>query len=151
MLARAAVARLALDCPALLLAVASAVAVAFAVPERVAADCAVSDCAVLLADALEDRALDDGLVDDGAAEVEAQLDDLDGDALADELLRALLEPAGEVWRGLDGALGLAEALLVTFAGPVPRFGGRLVTGGRTTVTSPTTGSGLSGSAEAPSR
>jgi hypothetical protein len=39
----------------------------------------------------------------------------------------------------------------TGTGPTTGFGGRLLTGGRTLVTSPTTGSGLSGSEEAPSR
>jgi hypothetical protein len=123
------------------------------------ADCAVAewavpdgwpeDCALLDSDSEGDP--DDDF--DGDAPTVEQLfeADTDGDELAEDAaleLAALLEPAEEDWLGLD-ALGLAEA--VTLVGPVPGFGGRLVTGGLTWVTSPTTGNGLSGSAEAPSR
>ena len=119
---------------------------------RAVADWAVGECAVLLPDAVAVAVepVGDGLV-------VGQLDeaDPDGDELADEAGPELLELAEDDWLGLDvlglDALALADALLVTFAGRVPGFGGRLVTGGRTTVTSPTTGNGLSGSAEAPSR
>ena len=124
---------------------------------RAVADWAVGECAVLLPDAVA-VAVDPV----GEGLVVGQLDeaDPDGDELADEAAPELLEPAEDEWLGLDAlgldalgldVLALADALLVTFAGRVPGFGGRLVTGGRTTVTSPTTGNGLSGSAEAPSR
>lgn len=132
--------RLALD-----LAVGSAIGVALVVvrlPVGLAvADWAVADWAVLLPEA--DWVGDEPV---GDASVVGQLDEADPDG--DEL--ALLEAAADDWLGAE-ALGLAEAVLVTLVGPVAGFGGRLETGGRTTVTSPTTGSGLSGSAEAPSR
>lgn len=94
--------------------------------------------------------LDSDPVGDGLAD--GQLAVPDGLAVAepdvepDGLVPAEDDPAGgelvgvEVWPGLGSLLGL-----------VVGFGGRLDLGGRTCVTSLTTGSGLFGTAEAPSR
>jgi hypothetical protein len=75
------------------------------------------------------------------------LADVDGaPEVSDGLVLAEADPDGDE---LDGAvLGWALGSLL---GLIVGFGGRLDRGGRTWVTSLTTGSGLSGTAEAPSR
>lgn len=90
-------------------------------------------------------------VGDGLAEVQVGLAEAVG--LAGSV--GLVESVGE-GLGLAETVGLAEAEVCAPPGAeVPglgvRAGGRLDLGGRTLVTSLTTGSGLSGTAEAPSR
>ena len=148
--------RLALEVAALAVPVGAALevaALASLLPEPLAAvaepvsDRVVADAAAALL--LDSDWVADGLADgqlavfDGLAVAED--DEAEDDEEPDGLAVAEDDPAGE----LDGA-GVRPgpgSLLGLAAG----FGGRLDLGGRTCVTSLTTGSGLSGTAEAPSR